>query len=294
MRLRSLLYALTVSASTLAFLGGGVSATPFQPVMDEFWIVRNGGEIFRDSFNDGILPPSGPDGAATYFSAAQSGLAGMTSETGGKLTITPALGAQTLITGNFADTFTGGTRADITGGNSLSITNSVEIHGRFDLSSLPTITGQQFGIRFNDRTASNTGDDIIQLSKSSVSGNIGVRLAELDFVADTVELADFISIQSLLPSASQIELVLTKAANSNIVEASYILRDAFNVVVGGGALDNINNVTGDPLTIYNPEGYTRAQFFATDTGVPLPEPGVLALFAAGLAGLCCTRRKHKG
>ena len=106
----------------------------------------------------------GPDGAATYFNAAQAGLAGMTGESGGKLTMTPALGAQSLISGFYADTFTGGTRADISGGNSLSITNSVEIHGLFDLSALPTITGQQFGIRFTDRNNLNTGHDIIQLS----------------------------------------------------------------------------------------------------------------------------------
>ena len=36
-------------------------AIPFTPQLDEFWIVKDGTEIFRDSFNDGALPPSGPD-----------------------------------------------------------------------------------------------------------------------------------------------------------------------------------------------------------------------------------------
>ena len=274
-------------------LSSTAQATPFQPVMDEFWIVKNGSELFRDSFNDGFLPPTGPDGATTYFNSAQAGLGGMTTETGGKLTITPSLGAQTLITGTSADTFTGGTRANRGGLNSLSISDSVEIHGLFDLSSLPTITGQQFGIRFTDRDSNNTGDDIIQLSvvKSGVSGDIGVRFAELDFVADTSETAGFMSISSLLPSAFQIELILTKAAGSNIIEASYNLVDSFNVSVGGGALDNINNVTLSALSIYNGEGYTRGQFFATDTNVPVPEPGVLGSMLVGLVGLGLARWK---
>lgn len=286
--------ALVSAIAILPFLSMSASATPFQPVMDEFWIVKNGTELFRDSFNGGGLPPSGPDGATTYFSGAQAGLGGMTGETGGKLTMTPALGSQTLITGFFADTFTGGTRANITGANSLSISNSVEIHGLFDLSSVPTITGQQFGIRFTDRNNTNTGDDIIQLSvvKSGISGDIGVRFAELDFVADTSETAGFASITSLLPSASQIELVLTKAAGSNNVFASYNLLDAFNNSVGGGTLDNINNVTLSALSIYNGETYTRGQFFATDTGVLISEPAAFATMLIGLAGLGYTRRKR--
>lgn len=35
-------------------------ATTFTPVLDEFWILKNSTEIFRDSFNDTIPPPSGP------------------------------------------------------------------------------------------------------------------------------------------------------------------------------------------------------------------------------------------
>ena len=78
MRVRNALIAAVVGTSAMLQLGGPASAAPFTPVIDEFWIVRNGTEIFRDSFSDGIVPASGPDGATTYFTAAQAGLAGMT------------------------------------------------------------------------------------------------------------------------------------------------------------------------------------------------------------------------
>src|SRR4051812_42232882 len=82
-----------------AAVAGTAHAVPFQSVIDEFWIVKNGGEIFRDSFSDGLLPTTGPDGASTYSVA---GSAGMTSESGGKLTMTPSLGTGSVITNGFA------------------------------------------------------------------------------------------------------------------------------------------------------------------------------------------------
>ena len=57
--------ALVAAAIAVIGLSSAAHATPFQPAIDEFWIVKNGNEIFRDSFSDGVLPPSGPDGATT-------------------------------------------------------------------------------------------------------------------------------------------------------------------------------------------------------------------------------------
>jgi hypothetical protein len=296
MRVRNKFLAAVAGTSALICLGATASAAPFTPVIDEFWIVKNSTEIFRDSFNDGIVPVSGPDGAATYINSPTSGIAGFTSESGGKLTMTPALGTPTLVTGTTADTFTGGMRAISTnplapGG--FAVTDDIEIRGLFDMSNLPTVSGQQFGIRFNDRTNTNTGDDIIQLSvgMSSVTGNIIVRYAELDFAANTSETAGVASIQGLLPTASQIELVLHKAANSNQVDASYIVYDVSMTVIGSGTLDNFNDVTGLPLTIYNGENFSRAQFFSTDTGVPIPAPASLAVFGLGVAAFGALRRR---
>ena len=108
----------------------GVSyAAAFQPVIDEFWITKNGSQIFRDSFDDGVPPQSGPDGANTYIvGASDGGFAG--GESGGKLTMTPSLGTRTLITGSTADTFTGAIRQrsiDPASGDFLGFTDSFTI-----------------------------------------------------------------------------------------------------------------------------------------------------------------------
>jgi hypothetical protein len=280
-------------------LSASAVAMPFTPVIDEFWTVKNGVENYRDSFSDGVLPPSGPDDGITTSGNTYTvqGSGGFTSEVGGKLTMTPALGTPTLITGSTADTFVGARRQRSTNPVSsafLGFGDSFEIHGLFDLSAVPTVSGQQFGIRASDRSGTNGASDVAQLSviKSSISGNTGIRFADLDFIADTSETAGFLSIESFLATAVQIELIISKQASSDLVDASFILYDAANSVIHTASLDNINNTTGFAVDLYNGEDYTRSQFFATDTGVPIPEPGALLIFGLGLAGLGFARSRR--
>lgn len=288
---------LYISAAMLA-LSGAAGATTFQPVLDEFWVLKNGTEIFRDSFEDGVLPPSGPDGPITYSNVPGAGLAGMTSESGGKLTMTPALGAPTLISGAFADTFTGGLRRASTAPANpafLGQSDSFEIHGLFDLFALPAITGQAFGIRTTDRAGPGTGNDVAQLfvGVSAMTGEIGVALNELDFIADTRQPVDFVSIQAVLASAAQVELIISKAVDASTIGASYSVLDGSMGVLQSGNLDTINNVTGFPISIYNGEQFTRPQFFSADTGVQIPEPATLTILAFGLASFGFARRAER-
>ena len=215
---------------------------------------------------------------------------------GGKLTMTPALGSQTQITGSTADTFTGARRLRSTNPASsafLGEGDSFEIHGLFDMSSIPSLSGQSFGIRASDRSGTTDGKDVFQLtvSKSSTTGNIIVASRELDFGADTSEFVGAISIESFLATAEQIELIISKQASSDLVSASFNLFGPGATLLTSGTLDNINNVTGLAAQIYTDQDFTRAQFIALDTEVPIPEPGSLPLLGVSLLGLAYLRRR---
>ncbi len=159
-----------------------------------------------------------------------------------------------------------------------------------DGGAVPIATVTIAGISWNVYQGYNGANNVV--SYVALTPITSLSFDVLDFVADTSQTADFDSISSLLPSASQIELVITKAAGTNIIGASYTLLNAFNVSVGGGVLDNINNVTLGALSVYNGENFTRAQFFSTDTGVPIPAPAPFATLLIGLAGLGYARRKR--
>lgn len=280
----------------LALSAGSVFAIPYTPVLDEFWIMKGSAaagptEIFRDSFNDTVLPPSGPDGPTTY---TVYGPGGITSEANGKLTMTPSLGNPTVITATHADVTTAAIRNLATSNplnpNFLGIGSSFSIHGLFDMSSLPMIPGQSFGIHASDRAVNlgNLGNNTFSLfvGVSSVTGEVGVFLRLNDYALDTSVVLWTQSIVSSLAGADQIELILSKALGSDEISAAYFLYDydLSTPVVRAGSIANAG-------TIYDGEDYIRAQFVTTDR-IPIPEPTSLALFGLGVAAIYLVRRRR--
>lgn len=202
---------------------------PFTSTIDEFWVVKNGLEIFRDSFADGVLPPDGPDGDSTYGVRGQDG---MTRESGGKLTMTPSLGEVVLITTTYADVATSGVRRLATNSanaNFLGQNSAFEIHGLYDLGSLPIVTGQSFGIRATDRAPDlgNVGNNVFYLfvGVSAITGERGVFLRLNDFTTNTSTVLGSSSIEAFLSGADQIEFILSKADETDLLTASYRLFD---------------------------------------------------------------------
>ena len=290
---------LSVVASVLAtsLLSISAHALPFTPVIDEFWIMKRIAlgdpvtVIFRDSFLDGFVPPSGPDdGIVNPDTYSMFGPGGMTGEAGGKLTMTPSLGDSVLITATFADLGTQATRTLSTNSanpNFLGQDSSFEIHGLYDLSMLPGVAGQGFGIRATDRAPPlmNDGNNTVQLNVgvNAVTGDVSVILRLLDFAANTSTLIEIFSIEPFLFGADQIELILSKALDSDQVAA-------FFVIYGSGNPTFTVAMT-NTVTIYDGEAYIRGAFESLDR-VPIPEPVGLALFGLGLAGIGIIRRRR--
>jgi hypothetical protein len=262
--------------------------------MDEFWINKNGAPLFRDSFDGPGLPPSGPDGAATY---AVTGPAGFTGASNGKLTMTPGLGAPVMISGVFSEIATTTIRvaspfAD--NANFLGQASAFSIRGLFDLASVPSVTGQSFGIRATDQALGigNIGNESYELfvgfgeQGGLNEGKVVVALRKNDYMANQSSLLAGVSIADLLPQASQIELSFAKAAGAAVLNASYRLYGAGGVEVGGGPIG-----VQRTLSIYDGEDFIRGGFQSSDIA-PIPEPSTLAMMAAGLAALAFLRKRR--
>lgn len=171
----------------------------------------------------------------------------------------------------------------------LGQNSSFEIHGLYDMSNLPMVTGQSFGIRASDRATGigNLGNDTYTLfvGVHSVTGDIVVALRHNDFVADISTVLDAVSIQGLLGSADQIELILAKALDAAVLTASFNLYDSNHNVFATG-LVGVNDV----LSVYDGELYIRGGFQSTDIR-PIPEPTSLALLGLGLAAISAARKR---
>lgn len=283
-----------VLAATLA-ASGPAAASPFTAVLDEFWILEGAAgaplvEIFRDAFDDGIAPPAGPDGAATW---GVFGAGGIGAEAGGRLRLTPSLGDPVLITATFADLATSGLRTLATNPanpNFLGLADAFEVHGRYDLTGLPLVPGQSMGIVVTDRAPGlgNAGNNTYNLFMGirPATGERLVVLRHNDHTTNTSTVVDAISIEALLPGADQIEFVFAKAAGADAVTARFALydHDLANPLVASAGVAG-----GSVLTIYDGETYIRGQFEATDRQ-PIPAPATALLLAIGLAAIGASRR----
>jgi hypothetical protein len=295
---RCYLNSATIRELSIAFTVGFVALSPrplaastFTPAIEEFQIIRDGASVFFDGFNNGTLPTS----ESVY---AVTGPGGMTNESGGRLTMTPALGVPTTGPGN-ADTITRAVRLTSIDPNNntnrLGPENRVQVRGLFNVSlpnTVPTVNGQQFGIRLQDGSNASPSNDIASLDVGrNPGGQLRIRFSNVDLVANTSQTADTFIIPSLA-GAVFIELIISKDANSvNPVGSFRILDNAFAVLFSG-VLDNINNDTGLPVALYNGETFARGAFYSTNE---TPLPAALPLFATVLAGsgLIAWRRKRK-
>ena len=289
----------TTVATLLLFVAqtnGAAQATVFS--LDEFFIEKGATtasrtEIFRDSFDDGILPPSGPDGAATY-NVRGAGFFAENTGGNGRLSIDSS-----LATPGFSGTALFGRirrLSSTTPGDpdTLDATSSWATHGVFDLGVLPQ-NNERVGLRLEDFGSTSNGNDRLQLRiVRDAGGTLSVMFSGSDFNNVSEEIFDQIDLQPLLTthaSADQILLSLQNDDSSSEVTAEFTLL-ASNSIVFSQVLDNIGDTTSLAAAVFSDEGFTRAAIVSSED-IAVSEPGALAVFGFSLAAIGAIRRRRK-
>ena len=297
---------LTISAIAAAAVLGATSANATVFSFDEFVINKNGGEIFRDSFNDGVLPPSGPDDGilgpgGTYF-VSGNGFISENAGGSGRLLVDSALG-QLVTNSNGEDRLRNRARrlrsTNPASSAVLDQASSWSVNVILDLATLPINDGDAAGFRIEDFSGSNPngGDDrlLLEIRRSNASGNLGVLFSGLEFNGVGIETFDFVQLDPLLlanPDADQIELTLSNAAGSALVTADFSLLDG-GLSIYSQLLDALGNTSGVLAQVFSDEGFTRAALHTIQRAPEqVSEPGAIALIGAGVVGLGWMRRRR--
>jgi hypothetical protein len=268
--------------------------------VDEFFIEKGAtsatrAEIFRDSFNDGVLPPSGPDGVATY-NVRGNGFIAENTGGNGRLNIDTALGdVSSTTSASLFSRIRRLTSSNSSSPDALTIASSWAVHGIFDLSTLPQ-NNERIGLRLEDfGLGTPSGNDRLSLQVNrNDQGVLAVLYSGSNFNGVASELFDAVELQTLLDtfsSADQIQLSLFNDENSSFVGAE------FSLLSGGASifdqtLDNIGETTGLVAAVFSDDTVTRAAIIASAT-IAVPTPGAVGLFMFGLAGLGALRRTRK-
>ncbi len=258
-----------------------LSSQAYTYYIDEFYVVKNGTEIFRDSFDDGVPPPSAPNyvngDPAQYFMGGTMG-----PESGGQLTLDssgaifyPNPGGDPFLIQR-ARLNTNIDQTDLDRG--LKIDDTFSVTGVFDL--IPSsVQRETYGVRFDDAAPDNTVNDLILLTVGrSATDNLFISFRELDYEAGEVRYIDSALLDT---NHDQIALTLMRETlDSNTITAYWTYIDSG---VWGTTFQFTNTVD-----IFDGENFTRPGFSAH---TPVPLPGAVWLFGSGLAGLFGLRRR---
>ena len=268
----------------LAAALGSPSAHALVVGIDQFSVLRNGSSFFNDTFADGLAPPSGPNGSATYN---VSGTIPGTAESGGLLLIDSA-------NGDLSANAQGDPRlsvrvrllSDINSSNlaaGLKSDDTLSLSGIFTLTAPPGPDNAEYSVRFNDASGGGAHQLVqLQVRFNPNTGGPEIRYLLQDFDAGSVTTLG--SAQFAPPSgADRIMLTISRpdTANDNFF-ASYSWLAA-GTAIGGASF-------ATPGQMFQGENFVRAEFNVSQA---VPEPATLALLLAGMAGIGATRIRRR-
>lgn len=265
---------LCAALTAMGLLSTIAPATAATFSIDEFSVTRaNGNLVFRDTFGDGISPPSAPNfNNSNSASYSLTGTAG--AETGGRLSLDTSLGALREATDRTGQNLIFDARL-LTNIDPTNTTdgfkagNTFIVNGLFDLNSLPTVPFEGFGIRLSDGGIG-LGDDRLDLFvRRNPINDLVIQFRRVDGLIDLVTTFGSVLLDS---SHDQILLKLSKLdAATDTVIGSYSYVDS--------GVSGIETAFINTADIFNGESVTRASFRAIS---PVPEPDAYAMMLAGL------------